>query len=177
MVVNNMRQIGAALFEFEADYGSYPYSSTIPEVKSRTGTGLTLDDSSSNKLFRQLLVSGPIKSEKPFHAAIPRTKRPDDIFNSDTTALEKGECVFSYVVGLKSSDDPGLPIVMTPMISRTQTFSTPKSLGEKAIILRLDNSATTSQIQRDGNVVIGGGRTLFDPSVWGSVRPDLRWPE
>jgi hypothetical protein len=176
--LNNIRQIGLALFEFEADYGSFPSAATIPDVKVRTSTLLTLDDSSSNKLFRQLIANG-LKSEKPFWAKTNETpKKPDDGFNSDATALAKGECAFSYAVGLKSTDDPGLPIVMTPMISGTRKFSTPKSLGEKAIVLRLDNSATALQIRQDNNLAhVGGGRTLFDPSVWGSVKPDLRWPE
>jgi hypothetical protein len=122
--LNNARQIGLGLFGFEADYGSFPSVTTIPDVKSRTGTTLTLGDGSSNQLFRQLLVTY-LKSEKPFYAKIPGAKRPNDVFHSDATALTKGECAFSYITGLRSSDDPDLPIAMTPMVSGTQTSAIP----------------------------------------------------
>jgi hypothetical protein len=32
-------------------------------------------------------------------------------------------------------------------------------------------------IRGDNLINVGGGLTLFDPKVWGSVKPDLRWPE
>ena len=51
--LNNIRQIGLALSDFEMDYGTFPAAATIPDVKATTSTSLTLDDSSSNKLFRQ----------------------------------------------------------------------------------------------------------------------------
>jgi hypothetical protein len=174
--LNNARQIGISLFEFDAEYGSFPSSATIPDVKAATSTSLTLDDSSSNKLFRQLIAYG-LKSERPFFADIPGIRRPDDIFSSDATAISKGECGFSYVTGLSTRDNPDLPVIMTPMAWGTQSFYRTKAFGEKAIVLRLDNSATPMVVLEDGRVTLGGGLTLFDPKLWGSVKPDLRWPE
>lgn len=174
--LNHIRQIGIALFEFDAEYGSFPSAATIPDVKAYTRTTITLDDSSSNKLFRQLIAYG-VQSERPFYAKVPGSKMPDDVLNSDATALSKGECAFSYVTGLNSSGNPSLPFVMTPMVWGTQSFYRPKGFGEKAIILRLDNSATPMQVRKDGAVLVGSGLTLFDPRIWGSVKPDLRWPE
>lgn len=176
IALNNVRQIGIALFEFQADYGNFPSASTIPDVKSRTGTALTFGDGSSNQLFRQLLVTH-LKSEKPFYAKVPGAKRPNDVFHSDATALAKGECVFSYVTGLRSGDASDLPIVMTPMLPGTYKFSNKSGFPDKAIILRLDGSTSLLQIQRDGEATLGGGVSLFDPKVWGSVKPNLRWPE
>lgn len=46
--LNNVRQIGLSLFEFEADYGSFPSATTVPDVKSRTGKTLGFGDGSSN---------------------------------------------------------------------------------------------------------------------------------
>ncbi|QJE95775.1 hypothetical protein [Luteolibacter luteus] len=176
VALNNARQIGISLFEFDAEYGSFPSAATIPDVKAATSTSLTLDDSSSNKLFRQLIAYG-LKSERPFFADIPGTRRPDDIFSSDATAISKGECGFSYITGLNSSGNPKLPVVMTPMEPGTQSFYQLKQFRKEAIILRLDNSASPASIEKNGAVVVGGGLTLFDPKLWGSVKPDLRWPE
>ena len=39
--INNLRQIGLGLLEFESDYGKFPDASTIAEVKKKTGTNLT----------------------------------------------------------------------------------------------------------------------------------------
>ncbi len=176
LALNNVRQIGLALFEFELDYGRFPDASTIPEVQRKTSTPLTLGTGSSNQLFRQLLAT-VLKSEKPFYANIPGAKRPDDVFHSDATVLAKGECAFSYVAGLRSSDTPQVPVVMTPMIPGTRRFSTATVLNEKAVILRLDQSAKAETINDRGHVMIGGGRTLFDPALWGGIAPDLKWPE
>lgn len=124
------------------------------------------------------MIAHNLLSEKPFYAKVPGARKPDDTYNSSTTALVKGECAFSYVTGLSSSDNPDLPIAMTPMISGTETFSHTPALGSYAVILRLDNSASPMHIRQDnGHVTLGGGVTLFDPKVWGSVKPDLRWPE
>jgi hypothetical protein len=106
MAMNNIRQIGIALFEFDAEYGRFPDASTIASVKSDTKTPLDLDDSSSNKIFRQLLAWG-VKSEKPFWAKTAGSRKmPDDVFGSNATALKPGECGFAYIAGLASWGDP-----------------------------------------------------------------------
>lgn len=102
--LNNIRQIGLGLYEFDSEYGQFPDKGTIAAVKADTGTKLTLDDSSSNKLFRQLIAAG-LKSEKLYWAKTAISPRkPDDVFGTDSTALRAGECGFAYVAGLKSSD-------------------------------------------------------------------------
>jgi hypothetical protein len=176
--LNNIRQIGMCLFEFESDYGRFPDASTIAEVQRRTSTPLTLTDTSSNQLFRQLLATG-LKSEKPFYAGIRGGRRPDDVFHSDSTALQKGECGFSYIAGLHTGWDPETPLVLTPMKRGTKTFDTPGNWGEKAVVLRLDNSANVLQIDAKGRALTTGSRDLFDPSQpwWKGKAPDLKWHE
>lgn len=176
--LNNIRQIGLGLFEFDRDYGRFPDATTIPEVKTRTSTKLTLDDSSSNMLFRQLLVTG-LKSERPFYAKIPKAKLPDEHFNTDGKALDKGECAFSYVAGLSSSSDPATPLVMTPLISGTTNFMYPGAFKEKAILLRVDSSATAIPIKKNGHGVDAAGKDIFDPAqpYWKGAKPNLKWPK
>ncbi|RYG73674.1 hypothetical protein EON80_03095 [bacterium] len=105
------------MIDFEADYGRFPDNTTIADVQSRTRTTLTLGTSYSNDYFRQLIAAGN-KSERIFWAPIPATPRkPNDVLGPD--ALKKGECSFSYVAGLTTSDDPATPVAMTPMIPGT----------------------------------------------------------
>jgi hypothetical protein len=177
--LNNIRQVGMALFEFDADYGRFPDASTIAEVKRRTSTPLTLTAASSNQLFRQLLVTG-VKTEWPFYARIPGSRKPDDVFHSDVRALGKGECGFSYVAGLSSSSDPATPVVMTPMNRGTKTFDLKAKFGERAIVLRPDNSASAHVVRTTTSQAIAtNGRDIFDPAqpYWHGKAPDLKWHE
>jgi hypothetical protein len=50
--LNNAKQIGAMLSEFEVDYGSLPDDETALEVKRRTETDFTLTGQFSNDYFR-----------------------------------------------------------------------------------------------------------------------------
>ena len=178
--LNNMKQIGMMLFEFDAEYGQFPDAATIPAVKAATSTPLTLDDKSSNQLFRQLLTDRRGVSEKPFYAQIPGSRRPDDVFNTDATALQKGECAFAYVAGLSTSSEPSTPIVMTAMIPGQPLFDTTTKWGKKGLVLRLDLSTTPMQIDHGGRVLNGGPtRDLLDPAqpYWKGKAPDLKWQE
>ena len=175
--ISNAKQIGLCLYEFEDEYGRYPDGSTRARVKADTATLLTLGDHSSNALFRQLIANGA-KTEKIFWAKTATTsRRPDNIFTSDATALASGECAFSYIAGLSSTDDPGTPIVVCPLIPGTTRFD-PKPFGGKAIILRVDSSARFEPIDRSGHVMIRG-MDLFDPRqpFWKGKMPDIKWPE
>lgn len=175
--LNNIRQIGLGLLDFEAEYGRFPDRSTIAAVKAQTGTKLTLDDSSSNMLFRQLIVAG-LQSEKPFWARTPASrKKPDDVFTTDANTLARGECAFAYIAGLTSYGDPETPLVMTPMLKGQRKFDRSCFQG-KAVILFLDHSARALPIEKDGRVLING-RDIFDPRqpFWRGKAPDLKWPE
>lgn len=174
---NNLRQISVLLFEFEDEYGKLPGESTIAAVKANTNTSLDLGSSSSNQLFRQLLAVG-LKSEKPFWCKTEWSKKkPDDIFTVGK-ALEPGEVGFAYIAGLSSkTDDPLTPLVVTPLIPGTTRFDL-KAYGEKAIILRLDNSTSPLPIRKDGEVWVNG-MNLFDPRqpFWKGKAPDIKWAE
>ena len=175
--LSNIRQIGLSLFEFESEFGSFPNAETAPVVKAYSKTPLTLGSGSSNQLFRQLIAHG-LKSEKPFHAKISGSRRPDDLFEDDAHALAPGECGYTYVMGLISTMDPGTPVVFTPAIPNT-FLCDPNVFSGRAIILRLDNSATAMPVMEDGRVNVGGGGTMLDPNQpwWNGKAPDLKWHE
>ena len=173
--LNNIKQINLALIDFDNDYGAYPDASTIPAVKAATSTTLSLGSSTSNELFRQLIAAGT-KSEKIFWAKTAGTPRKGtDILGAD--ALKKGECGFTYIVGLSSSSDPNTPVAMVPVIPGTWKFD-PKPFDGKAVVLRIDGSAKAEPIDKNGDVMIGG-MNLFDPRqpYWRGKAPDIKWPE
>ncbi len=178
--MNTVRQAGLALAEFEAEYGRYPDLTTIPAVKSSTGTSLDLGDGSSNQLFRQIIATGfPI--EKPFWArtAVSPTK-PDDISRVPGKALQPGEVGFTYITGLSSKSHPDTPLLLTPMIPGTFTFD-PEPLKGYAVVLHVNGTAKAYPIhQKSKRVILGpGGMDIFDPRqpFWSGKRPDIRWPE
>jgi hypothetical protein len=173
---SNIRSVGMSLFEFDSEYGQFPDASTVAAVKENTKTGLDLGTSSSNQIFRQLIAVG-LKSEKPFWCKSEWTKKkPDDVITPGK-ALVPGEVGFAYIAGLKSSDASETPIVVAPLIPGTTRFD-PKPFQGKAIILRLDNSATAMNIRKDGEVWVNG-MNLFDPRqpFWKGKVPDIKWAE
>ncbi len=174
--ISNLKQLGFNLFEFDAEYGRFPDTSTIDAVKKASGTRLTLGDQSSNQLFRQFLVIG-LPSEQPYYAKIAGSKKPDDRFDDDAHALEPGECGYGYVAGLSSKADPGTPLMMAPIIPGTTRFDL-KPFGGKAVILFASSATMAMPITPSGQVMIGG-MDIFDPRKpwWNGKAPDLKWPE
>lgn len=173
--ISNLKQIGLALIEFDAEYGRFPDASTIADVQAKTSTTLALGSTSSNELFRQLISNGT-NSERIFWAKTAQTPRkPNDVLGAD--ALKKGECAFTYIAGLSSSDDPGTPVAMAPVIPGTWKFD-PVPYKGFAVVLRLDGSVRTETIDAHGHVMIGG-MNLFDPRQphWNGKPPDIKWPE
>lgn len=187
--LNNIRQIGMALFEFDSDYGCFPDDQTANEVRKRTHTELKLTGEFSNDYFRQLLAAG-LKSEKPFFAKQTALfHRPDDVYQTPSRALEGGEVGFSYIMasavkGQDSSGDPGRPVVVGVSDgARADWTFDPEVFGEKAIVLKLDNSAAALNVRTDNKFIATGvaGRylqTTGDNTPWGAdVTPFLRAPQ
>lgn len=173
---SNLREVSLMLSSFEEEYGRFPDDSTALDVKETTGTPITLGDSSSNQLFRQLITTVG-RSEFPFWAKTSRVAaKPDEIIDSDTTALAPGECIYSYVSGL-SRADTGAPVIMTPLIRGTTRFD-PKPFGGKAVVFFVGDSILALPIEPDGRVLVNG-LDLFDPAqpYWRGKAPDLKWPE
>jgi type II secretory pathway pseudopilin PulG len=187
--INNIKQIGAMLIEFDTDYGGFPDDKTALEVKRKTKTDFTLTGQYSNDYFRQMLLGGGGKSEKPFWCKTALSpKKADDNFSTAAKALEAGEVGFSYIMasqtqGQSASGDPSRPVVVTPS-SKFQSDWTfdPEPYSGKAVVLRLDNSATAMQIREDNKKIsTGAGKTLGDTGAktpWGTdINPILRAPQ
>lgn len=175
--INNLRAVGCSLMEFDSEYGSFPNADTAVEVKSNTGTKITLGNHSSNHHFRQLMAVG-LKSEKPFWAKTANSpKKPDDRYTTDATMLAPGEVGFAYISGLSTATHPKCPLAMSPLLPDKRIFD-PKPFAEKAIMLFTDNSTLVLEIDKRGRAILNG-IDLFDPrqAFWGGKTPDIKWPE
>ncbi len=175
--VNNAKQIGLALFEFENEYGSYPDATTAIAVKDSTGTSMSITGTTnSNDLFRQLLAGKYTESERMFYAKISGAAKPDDDISTGK-ALADGEVGFGYImkgdVGYSAAGNPSRPIAVTPLKNNATdgTFDI-APFDSKAIVLRMDNSVTSLNIkQTDFTINLGGVDTGITKTglttVWG----------
>jgi prepilin-type N-terminal cleavage/methylation domain-containing protein len=185
--VNNARQIGLAMFEFENAYGSFPDTTTAEEVKKNTETVLTLGTSTSNDYFRQLLAAEVCQSETMFYAKTSFTKKPDNVFNTSGNAMEKGEVGFGYIMdtnkAFSTAGNPARPIVAAPLAFPFATGQFDTDLYDfKAVVLRIDNSVQSLAILKTTKLAqIGGGKNLLqtgDETVWGTgVTPTMINPD
>ena len=175
--VNNARQIGMALSEFQEQFGQMPDANTIEKVRQKFPTDLNLGAKSSNDFFRQLIASGIAQSETMFYAKIVGTHKPDGIITG-ASALAKGECGFAYFTGTTLETNPSRPLVVTPLIPGTNRFD-PKQFDGKAVMLKGDNSVTSLPIVKSTGRVMVDGHDLMDPAnpIWGGKPPVIALPE
>ena len=179
--VNNARQIGIALMEFENEYGTFPDDTTATAVKDATDTAL-VSGTKSNDRFRQLIRAGIAQAESMFYAKTAYTKKPDGILTTDIQALAAGEVGYGILMdgvkGLSAAGNPSRPIIAAPFkLAMDGTFDSELYDG-KAVILRLDNSVTSLPIvSATGNVKING-KTMTETgadTVWGTTTVVPTW--
>jgi prepilin-type N-terminal cleavage/methylation domain-containing protein len=183
--INNAKQIGLALLEFDQEFGGFPDNDTAADVEDSTGTDLSLGGSKANDYFRQLIAFG-IQSEDIFYAKAAYTKKPDKVISA-SKALEAGEVGFGYIMldattGQNTSGNPGRSVIAAPLLDAAEDWTFDGDpYGDKAVLLRLDNSVEAPLIrQKDNKVSVGNGKTLQDngdESVWGSENPVIKAPE
>lgn len=179
--VNNARQIGIALMEFENEYLTFPDDTTATAVKDATDTAL-VSGTKSNDRFRQLIRAGIAQSETMFYAKTAYTKKPDGILTTDIQALAAGEVGYGILMdgvkGLSAAGNPSRPIIAAPFkLAMDGTFDSEFYDG-KAVVLRLDNSVTSLPIvSATGNVKING-KTMTETggdTVWGTTTVVPTW--
>lgn len=186
--VNNARQIGLALFEFETAYGSFPDSTTATTVKENTETQLSLGTANANDYFRQLIAAEICNSESMFYAKTAFTKKPDNVFNTSQKALAKGEVGFGYIMkgdntAFGTAGNPSRPIIAAPLLYPFSTGQFDSDFFDsKAVVLRIDNSVQSLQILKTSKLAqLGGGKHLLqtgDETVWGTgVTPTIVNPD
>ncbi|WP_035615692.1 DUF1559 domain-containing protein [Haloferula sp. BvORR071] len=175
VAINNLKQIGVALIEFDSEYGAYPNAETAKDVKEATGTEFKLEGKTSNDFFRQLLLAG-LKNEKLFQFGAP-AKPADNKFTTESEAFARGECEFAYFPGASASNDPSRPLVVAALLPGKMEFD-PAVFDGKAVVLRNDLSVTVQPINEKGEVIVNG-KSLLDPSqpYWQGKKPEVAWPK
>jgi prepilin-type N-terminal cleavage/methylation domain-containing protein len=176
--ISNARQIGLALLEFETEYGSFPDASTGATVKTNTETKLELSGNTSNDYFRQLIAADIAQAETMFYCKTAFSKKPDTVMNTSETALGKGEVGYGYImngdVAFSAAGSPSRPIIAAPLAFPFADATFDGDLYDgKAVILRMDNSATSVPILKESKKAqLPGGKNLLvagDGSVWGDA--------
>ncbi|MFN6016403.1 MAG: type II secretion system protein [Verrucomicrobiota bacterium] len=187
--VNNAKQIGLAMFEFENAYGTFPDASTAAQITPNNPT-YALAGTTANDYFRQLIAAEISQSEAMFYAKTGFSKKPDNVYNSDTTALAAGEVGFGYLMNtstaFSTAGNPSRPIVAAPLAFAGTTISADGTFDvdmydSKAIVLRIDNSVQSLNITSTSKLAqLGGGKTLLQTgadTVWGTgVTPTMVVP-
>lgn len=183
--VNNAKQIGIALFEFENEYGSFPDDNTAIAVASATETAKVSGNKSNDK-FRQLIRSGVTQSEAIFYSKTSYTKKPDGNFNTDAKALAAGEVAFGIITkadggGLSAGGNPGRPIIAAPFKSTMNGTFDSDFYDAKAVVLKLDNSVTSLAIVPSSGNVLNNGKKILETgseTVWGTdLVPKWAFPQ
>ncbi|MES2920485.1 MAG: DUF4190 domain-containing protein [Verrucomicrobiota bacterium] len=174
--INNARQIGLALFEFQSEYGSYPNDATAKAVADATNTE-QITGNTANDRFRQLIHAQFTQSERLFYAHIPGVHKPDGLIDGDN-AVAPGECGFAYIGNSETTDKTIRPLAIIPLVRGTTRFD-PQPFDGKAVILWTDNSVRSLPIDRKSGRVMLDGKNLLDPShpVWGGQPPLIALPE
>jgi prepilin-type N-terminal cleavage/methylation domain-containing protein len=181
--VNNAKQIGLAMFEFENEYGSYPDGSlggpTGP-IAARAGGSLDAPTTitTSNDAFLQLIAAGIASSEQMFFCKTSySTIKPDNVASTTIETLKKGDVGFGYIMGtgnkaFSASGNPGRVLLAAPL-KYAGSFTAGKfdanPYDSKAVVLKIDNSVTSLAINKDGDAVLGGVKKLLDvgaDTVW-----------
>ena len=163
--IGNIKQVGMAMFAFEQDYNSYPCDATGADVKTNNpDTPLTFGNSFSNDYFRQLIAAGQIDSENSFYAKAPYTKKPDNVMTQGK-CLAGGEVGFAYIMAtpsepLSSTGNTRRPLLAAAVYNcRTDGSFDPDVYNKRAVIFRIDQSATAEPVRpSDKKAVVGGGK-------------------
>lgn len=160
--IQNAKQIGYAMFNFENDLGRYPDDNTEDDLDSDAVISSAGD---ANEYFSQLIAGGYVDQEAPFYCVTTFTSKPDNDKATAGKVLEAGECGFSYVmrsagVGLNSAVNSAVPIVVAPSAGDGSGEFDRNVFNKKAVVLRIDMSVTDPTINEDGEITIKGN-TLF----------------
>lgn len=173
--VQNAKQVGYALFNFENDFGRYPDTNTLDDLDD--GAIVAAGTSTSNAFFSQLIAAGYVDQEAPFFAKTAFTVEPDNIKNTASTILDEGEVGFSYVmrssgVALNSSVNSAIPLVVAPASLDSAGDFDRNVYNKKAVVLRIDMSVTDPRINDQNRITLRGGNDLINSTSAGTVWND-----
>lgn len=188
--VSNARQVGLAMLDFETEYGSFPEGDLAEDINTQTGEEFAdTTITTSNDAFRQLIAAGIAQSEVMFFCKTAYSSRkPDDVMNTKEKMLEKGDVGFGYIMksggeAFSNAGSPGRVLIAAPL-KYTGSFENGKFdqdvYDNKAVVLKMDNSVISLNINKDGDAILGAKPLLQtgDDTVWGTgVTPTMINPD
>ncbi|MGJ8697585.1 MAG: hypothetical protein ACSHYF_14805 [Verrucomicrobiaceae bacterium] len=184
-IINNIKQIGIALYDFDYTYDHYPQPGIPEELLPQYPQK---DRTDSNYLLGQLIAGQCTDTELIFEMghSTGREFFADDIFEKQEDILRAGESEVIYISAM--GDDPlssgnttsDTPIVLALANPGTTTFDT-KYLRGEAVYLRGDSSVALTKLNKNGLPLLKGQgqKTLFDTgpdTIWGDAKPQIHYP-
>lgn len=151
--INNLKQIGIALGEFESNYNRFPLTELPPEFLAENPDFQPLDRTDSNYLLGHLIRTNCVDTETIFSFGHSKAQNPDDDFSTDQKILEAGECQFSYI---SAAGDVTLtwnrisnetPLAFAAVVPQTAEFD-PTAFRNESIYLRRDSSVTATKLSK-----------------------------
>jgi hypothetical protein len=178
--VHNMRSIGLALAEFQANYETFPNDQTRTEVLQRhPESKIPLGTSTSNDYFHQLLASGNADSPSYFHGYGISKRNPPELPDAKIP-LPPDTCGYAYIITDAESNAPSRPLVVYPLVPGKFIFDKKlcKLWGNRALVLHADSSVRAYPIDASGRLMIDG-LDLFDHAQphWQGRGFQVKWPE
>ena len=187
--ISNLRQIGFAMYEFETAYERFPDAVSAPVVAAKSRLRMDLSGHSANAYFRQLIAAELVSIETVFFAPTRFSRKPDNRFDTNESALAPGEVGFGYLmngrIALEEEGNPARVLACAPLAFDGKTVSDrkfdPTMYRGKTAILRMDNSVASLPIHPEtGETVFKSGKTLLEAgpgTVWGDgVTPAIAAP-
>jgi len=189
--MSNLRQVGALMYQFDQDWGTFP-SQKIRTDNPDKFPGVSGGDD-ANAYLSMLIAGGYTQAEDLFYAkgGSRAKKKPDNVISPPNQILEAGECGFGYVMladgkAMSSADNSGRPLLVAPLVAHSSGANPDFNIepfDQKAIYLRLDQSIQQARINKSTKHVTLPGltMTLFDTgerTVWGTTDvPDVKAPK
>lgn len=179
--VNNARQIGLAMLEFEVEYATFPGAESLVLVTRNfpDAVALGVAGGDSNGFFKMLFQANLTKSEDMFYAKGDGIVKPDGNILTDADILSAGEVGFGYVTkggtsGFSTSGNPSRPYIVAPLERGATTFDSGPYDG-KAVILKVDNSVTSVNIRESDNTLLINGTNPLDAGnpIWDAEAPTV----
>ena len=182
--VQNAKQVGYALFNFENDFGRYPDDNTEDDLDT---DAIVSAATGSNLYLSQLVAGGYVDQEAPFYCKTAFTIEPDNDMSDANNLLASGEVGFSYVMrssgtGLNSSVNSAVPLLCAPSDGTGAGTFDRNVYNKRSVVLRIDMSVTDPRINDDGDITLRGGLGLLETgagSVWDDsniTAPELEEP-
>ena len=148
--INNQKQIGYLMKDWDNQYGTYPET-----VNTNDGSSITVAD--ANTLFRKFAEFSLVSSEEVFYAKLNFNKKPDGYTAALTDFLKAGECGFGYITNLNGSKPARCPVTIAPLDAATGTALDGEAFGGSAAYLCVDGSVQTGSINLSGVTFVNQG--------------------